>query len=120
MKALVITVLISIATLISGLYLGARYIGEGEVVVALCVMGDVAIKENYLSKRDFLSLSEKTGRKLKDKYPLLAKNLELSDAAVNMASEHSTCSQILVALTNGIIHEDESIKLKTTDSQGAE
>jgi len=102
MKILVITVLISITTLISGLYVGARYIGEAEVVVALCVMGDVAIKENYLSKQKLLNLSEKTGRKLKDNYPLLAKNLELSDAAVNRASEHSNCSQILVALTNGM------------------
>jgi hypothetical protein len=101
MKNFIITLVISIATLLAGLYLGAKYIGKGEVITALCVMGDVAVKEKYLSKEQFLSLTEDMGRQLKMKYSLLANNIVLSDDSVERASDSSDCSQILVAFTKG-------------------
>ncbi len=102
MKNLIITIFVSSATLLLGLYIGAKYIGQGEVIATLCVMGDVSVKEKYLSQKQFLELSESTGRKIKGDYPILAENIALSDAAVNRASKYSDCSQILVALTKGI------------------
>ena len=102
MKNIAIVAIVSIATLIAGLYLGAKYIGEGEVVIALCVTGDVAVKENYLSEQQLLELYEATGRKLKSDYPILAENMALSDESVSRASEYSNCSQALVALTKGM------------------
>ncbi len=102
MKKLIITILVSSATLVLGLYIGAKYIGQGEVIATLCVMGDVSVKDEYLTQQQFLALSESTGRKIKRDYPVLAENIALSDAAVDRASKHSNCSQILVALTKGI------------------
>jgi hypothetical protein len=102
MKNIIITALVSIATLMAGLYIGASYIGKGEVFVTLCVMGEVAVKENYLSEQQLLSLLESTGKKIKMDYSVLADNISLSDEFVSRASGNSNCSQMLVGLTKGM------------------
>ena len=81
------------------MYVGGKYVGQGEVVATLCVMGDVAVKDGVLSEPQFLALAESTGRKIRADYPQLAGVVALSDESARRASPESSCSQILLALT---------------------
>lgn len=91
---------VSIA-LIIGLFLGGKYIAKGELVVAMCVLGDTAIEEEYLSEENLLRLTESTGKVIRSKYPVIASNIQLSNESIGRASKNSRCSQILVALSKG-------------------
>ncbi len=56
MKCIVITLIVSIATLILGLYFGWKYIGAGEVAATLTVMQKKTIPSKIFCKF-FLSVS---------------------------------------------------------------
>lgn len=102
MKRILVIVMVVVLSLITGAYFGGKYIGKGESILLICVMGEVAVKEGYLTGDKYLSLSEETGKLISERYPIVGKQLVMSDAFINSASKASNCSQILVSLTKGM------------------
>ncbi len=102
MKSIVVNVGVFIITLVFGMLVGWKVLGTGEVVVSLCVLGDVAEKEGYLEREQYLELLQSTGKQIKTNYPILAKSMKLSKKTMGLASEHSNCSQALVAISKGM------------------
>ncbi len=102
MKHIVLTIVAVVLSLIAGAYFGGKYIGKGESILLTCVMGDVAVKEGYLTLDRYLSLSERTGAVISERYPIVGRELMMSDTFVDSASKASDCSQILVSLTKGM------------------
>ncbi len=89
MKCIVITLIVSIATLILGLYLGWKYIGAGEVAATLTVMKKKAASEGYMSEEKFTQLLEKSGKELQKAYPSVAKAIESTKSSAKIAPENA-------------------------------
>ena len=102
MKNTIVIIIFVVTAFIIGLFLGGKYLGEGEVVLAMCVLGDTAIEEGYLSEEELMLLTESTGKAISDDYPFFVSSIQLSNDSISRASENSRCSQILVALSKGI------------------
>ena len=89
MKCIVITLIVSIATLILGLYFGWKYIGAGEVAATLTVMKKKAASEGYMSEEKFTQLLEKSGKSLQKEYPSVAKAILSTKGSAKIAPENA-------------------------------
>ena len=89
MKCIVITLLVSIATLLLGLYFGWKYIGTGEVAATLTVMKKKAVDEGYMSEEKFTELLEKSGKELQKEYPSVAKAIQTTKSSAKIAPENA-------------------------------
>ena len=96
MKCIVITLIVSIATLILGLYFGWKYIGAGEVAATLTVMKKKAVGEGYMSEEKFTELLEKSGKELQKEYPSVAKAIQSTKSSAKIAPENAA---VIDALT---------------------
>ena len=72
MKCIVITLIVSIATLILGLYFGWKYIGTGESIATIYALRKAAVQDKKLSNEEFLKLTEEGGKILKKENPSVA------------------------------------------------
>ncbi|PLY12035.1 MAG: hypothetical protein C0631_18160 [Sedimenticola sp.] len=102
MKASLFTTFFAAGCLVLGIYLGGKYLGKGDVIASLCVMGEVAVRDGYLSKDQLLELSEKTGHEIKTRYPPLADNITLTDRSIVNDLSDSDCTRILGQLIQGM------------------
>ena len=102
MKHTLVTIVAAALSLVIGAYFGGKYIGKGESILLTCVMGEVAVKEGYITLDKYLSLSERTGAVISERYPIAGRVLMMSDAFIDSASKSSGCSQVLVSLTKGM------------------
>ena len=89
MKCIVITLIVSIATLIAGLYFGWKYIATGEVAATLTVMQKKAADEGLLSEEKFTQLLEKSGKELQKEYPSVAKAILSTKGSAKIAPENA-------------------------------
>ncbi|MCG8427715.1 MAG: hypothetical protein MI754_10210 [Chromatiales bacterium] len=101
MKATIFTTFLAAICIVIGMYLGGKYLGKGDIVATLCIMGETAIEQNYLNKEQLLELSEKTGLALKRNYPELAETIAAGDRSVVVDMSNSDCTQITGYLIRG-------------------
>ena len=102
MKCIVITLLVSITTLMLGLYFGWKYIGAGEVAATLTVMKKKAVDEGYMSDEKFTELLEKSGKELDKNYPAVAKAIRTTKSSAKIASKNA---DVIDALVKGMAKE---------------
>ena len=102
MKSYISTTFVVAGSVLLGMYLGDKYMGKGETMAALCVMGDVAVEQGYLSDQQLIELSEKTGQEIKSKYPQLAETLGSIDRSIAGDLSHSNCTKVVNYLIKGM------------------
>jgi hypothetical protein len=85
-----------------GAYIGVSYLGKGETVLAQCVLADVALETNALTQDQVIALNFNTGKEIGLRYPQFSDLYTIDKEFSQKASASSLCSQVLVALSDGV------------------
>lgn len=102
MKAYLATTFLMAGSVLFGMYLGGKYLGKGETLAAMCVMGDVALEQGYLSESQLGELSGRTGQAIKKQYPQLAETFSSTDRSIAGDVAHSNCVMVVNNLLAGM------------------
>lgn len=93
-----------------GAYVGASYLGKGETVLAQCVLAEVAVQSKALDAEQIVQLNFEAGKEIGLRYSEFSDLYVIDKEFSQKASANSLCSQVLTALSDGVVSVRDASK----------